>query len=169
MISQIAFDKGELITVMVGELFPLTSLLSNFHLSSIQITKRETHFSPGNLVYHYFSCLFMNCNTNFNIFCAGGTGHEHNDSSSLRLGKLPKAGGRGKCCLNVQGNFETHYSFHVTICLYQCKFIKDNRFMLYWNRAGVSAISLIWRDNILGTKLCHLPYWKHCGSISISD
>lgn len=44
MISQIAFDQEELITVIVGELFPLTSLLSNFHFSSVQITKRETHF-----------------------------------------------------------------------------------------------------------------------------
>lgn len=43
MISQIAFDQEELITVIVGELFPLISL-SNFHFSSVQITKWETHF-----------------------------------------------------------------------------------------------------------------------------
>jgi len=62
MSSQIAFDQEELITVMFVELLPMTSLLSNIHLSSIQITKRETHFwswskiaiSPGNLVYYYF-------------------------------------------------------------------------------------------------------------------
>lgn len=74
------------------------------------------------------------------ILSAGGTGYEHN-SSSLGLGKLPNAGGRWKYCLNVQENFKMLYTFHVTICLYQCAFIKYNRFMLYWKRLGVSAIS----------------------------